>query len=173
MDWVIEVGGPPELNWCIDEPHCSFFGNPPKPGTSCSTNASLCPVNTTLLGFGGPFSTNCTDNPDFCKMNMARLEPACTFDLFLGNHSYTNASSLNYTLHFDGLDVLENAIKKLGELGLAKANQVLFTGVAWGGTIVYLNADRVHAQIKAMNPGLKKFKALPVDGLHPKQWTVQ
>ena len=69
---------------------------------------------------------------------------------------------------------LTEALKNtLGELGLAKANQVLFTGVAWGGTIVYLNADRVHAQIKAMNPGLKKFKALPVDGLHPKQWTVQ
>jgi hypothetical protein len=66
-DWVIQLGGPPELNWCIDPAHCAIFGKPSPPGTSCSTNASLCPANTTLLGFGGPLSTNCTDNPDFCE----------------------------------------------------------------------------------------------------------
>lgn len=69
-DWVVQLGGPPELNWCIDPAHCAIFAKPPAPGSTCSTNASLCPLNVTLLGFGGPLSTNCTDNPDFC-------EPAC------------------------------------------------------------------------------------------------
>ena len=36
---------------------------------------------------------------------------------------------------------------------------MLFTGVAWGGTSVFLTADRVEALIRAMNPGLQKFKA--------------
>lgn len=76
------------------------------------------------------------------------------------------------TLHFDGLKVLESSIRKLGELGLSKAKQVLLTGVSFGGTMVFLHADRVHNQIKAMNPGLQKFKALPVDGLHPKIGTL-
>ena len=84
---------------------------------------------------------------------MVRLEPACTLDLFMGNAKYANASAFNYTLHFDGLAVLAGAIKKLGTLGLANAKSVLFTGVAWGGTVVFLHADRVHALIKAINPG--------------------
>ena len=169
-DWVIELGGPPEMNFCVSEAHCKVFGTPSKPGSSCgSGNTSLCPVNTTFLGFGGPFSTNCTDNPDFCGFNYARLDPACAFDLFLGDNLYSNASSFNYSLHFDGKTVLAAAIAKLGTLGLAKAKQVLLTGVSWGGTAVFLNADRVQALIRKLNPGLKKFKALPVDGLHPKQ----
>eukprot|EP01051_Picozoa_sp_SAG22_P014236 SAG22_NODE_1697_length_3790_cov_1.813601_2_plen_373_part_00 len=169
---MIQLGGPPELNWCLTEAHCQLFGTPSQPGTTCSTNASLCPANMTFLGIGGPMSTNCTDNPDFCKFNMARLEPSCTFDLFMGNASYTNASAFNYTLHFDGLNVLAQSIKKLGQLGLSKAKQILFTGVAWGGTAVFLHADRVHAMIKSLSPGLEKFKALPVDGLHPRQGSV-
>ena len=171
-DWVIEVGGAPGLDWCIDEAHCKTFGTPSKPGTTCDTNQTLCPHNTTFLGFGGPFSTNCTDNPDFCGFNLARLAPSCTFDMFLGNSLYRNASTFNYSLHFDGMSVLENSIKKLGALGLSKAKQVLFTGVAWGGTAVFLNADRVEGLIRQLNPGLQKFKALPVDGLHPKQTSV-
>ena len=47
-DWVIQIGGPPELNWCIDPAHCAMFAKPAAPGTTCSTNASLCPDNTTL-----------------------------------------------------------------------------------------------------------------------------
>ena len=169
-EWVIQFGGPPELNWCIDEEHCAIFGAPSAPGTTCSTNSSLCPVNTTLLGFGGPFSTNCTDNPDFCHFNMVQLVPSCTMDMFLGSNAYRN--NTNYTLHFDGLNVLRASIAKLGTLGLNKAESVLLTGVAHAGSMVYLHADRVHAQIKALSPALKKFKALPVDGLHPKLGSV-
>ena len=53
-DWVIEVGGPPELNWCVSEAACAQFGHPSAPGTTCATNKTLCPRNTTFLGFGGP-----------------------------------------------------------------------------------------------------------------------
>ena len=76
-------------------------------------------------------------------------------------------------LHFDGLRVLRSSIAKLLGLGLANASKVLLTGVAHGGTAVYLHADRIHAQIRAANPGLRRFGALPVDGLHPKHWTVR
>ena len=76
-------------------------------------------------------------------------------------------------LHFDGLRVLRSSIAKLLGLGLANASKVLLTGVAHGGTAVYLHADRIHAQIRAANPGLTRFGALPVDGLHPKHWTVR
>eukprot|EP01052_Picozoa_sp_SAG31_P011978 SAG31_NODE_690_length_12796_cov_4.634559_10_plen_1106_part_00 len=172
QDWVIQIGGPPELNWCIDPAHCAMFAKPAAPGTTCSTNASLCPDNTTLLGIGGPLSTNCTDNPDFCHFNMAQLDPACTMDMFLGDGDYHNNSVTNFTMHFDGLQVLESSIAKLGLLGLRNARRVLLTGVAHAGTMVYLHADRVYAQITALNPRLQTFKALPVDGFHPKLGTV-
>lgn len=123
-NWVIQIGGPPELNWCISEAHCAMFATPSAPGTTllvvggtvifqiilqintdlhchhsaaqlshqlatpsfmmgvsvlhwllqlsgttCTTNKTMCPTNMTFLGFGGPMSTNCTDNPDFCHFN--------------------------------------------------------------------------------------------------------
>merc|ERR1719201_2783616 len=36
--------------------------------------------------------------------------------------------------------------------------------------MVYLHADAIHAAVKAIAPNLKVFKALPVDGFHPKLW---
>jgi hypothetical protein len=167
--WVIQLGSSsPGLNFCIDEAHCAIFGVPMpfKKGT----NMSLLP--------GGPFSTNCTDNPDFCDANMAVLAPECSMDLFMGNvvHSVNESHSVTpfgnvSVLHFDGLAVLQNSIAKLLSLGLSKAKRVLLTGIAHGGTAVYLHSDRIHAQIKAANPSVQ-FGALPVDGLHPKHWTV-
>eukprot|EP00662_Eupelagonemidae_sp_cell21_P057121 gene57121-biopygen27681 len=53
-----------------------------------------------------------------------------------------------------------------------KAKQVLLTGISHGGTAAFLHADRIEAQIKKENAGLQKFKTLPVDGLHPKHFTV-
>lgn len=48
-----------------------------------------------------------------------------------------------------------------GNLGLtfswSSTERVLFTGVAHAGTMVYLHADRVHAQIRAMSPALKTY----------------
>eukprot|EP01051_Picozoa_sp_SAG22_P006303 SAG22_NODE_406_length_10984_cov_28.344970_15_plen_281_part_00 len=78
----------------------------------------------------------------------------------------TNSSAA--TLHFAGIKILEAAITKLGTLGLAKAERVILHGIAHGGTAAILHADRVAALVKKVAPGLAAFKALPVDGIHPK-----
>jgi hypothetical protein len=52
------------------------------------------------------------------KFNMATLEPSCTMDLFMGNSSLWSTTT-NETLHFDGLNVLQASIAKLGELGFS------------------------------------------------------
>ena len=67
---VIQLGGPPTLNWCIDEQHCAIFGVPPTKPPAPGTNQTLTP--------GGPFSTNCTDNPNWCHANMAQISMGCT-----------------------------------------------------------------------------------------------
>ena len=66
------------------------------------------------------------------RFNLARLDPACTLDLFLGDNVYANASAFNYSLHFGGAAVLASSIKKLGELGLAKARPRMGRGAIHG-----------------------------------------
>ena len=56
----------------------------------------------------------------------------CTLDLFLGDNVYANASAFNYSLHFGGAAVLASSIKKLGELGLAKARPRMGRGAIHG-----------------------------------------
>ena len=53
------------------------------------------------------------------------------------------------------------------------AESVLLTGVSHGGTAVFMHADRIGQMIKELVPGLKVYKALPVDGIHPKHWSVE
>lgn len=170
-DWVVQFGAAPTLNFCIDEQHCAIFGVPPTAPPKPGTNTTLTP--------GGPFSTNCTDNPDFCQANKAQITVGCSMDLLMGNNLHEINASHQHTpfgnatvLHFDGMAVLKNSIAKLLSLGMNKADKVLLTGVAHSGTAVFLHADRVEAQIRKANPGLKQFGALPVDGLHPKHWAV-
>ena len=57
-DWVLQFGGAPSLNWCIDEQHCAIFGVPPKTPPKIAANMTLEP--------GGPQNSNCTQNPDWC-----------------------------------------------------------------------------------------------------------
>ena len=97
----------------------------------------------------------------FVAVAVAQLDPTCTMDMFMGSTEYKNSTTSNNTLHFDGLRVLQSSIKKLGALGLSKAKQVLFTGVAHSGTMVYLHADRVHEQIKSMNSGWETLPPPP------------
>ena len=78
---VIQLGGPPTLNWCIDEQHCAIFGVPPTKPPAPGTNQTLTP--------GGPFSTNCTDNPNWCHANMAQISMGCTMDLLMGANNHT------------------------------------------------------------------------------------
>ena len=65
----------------------------------------------------------------------------------------------------NGQKVLAAAITKLASLGLDKAEEVVLHGISHGGTAVILNADKVGALLAKAAPGLKTYKAVPVDGI--------
>ena len=71
----------------------------------------------------------------------------CDFSLGLGDAEHSGVTTFfggtNTTskVWFKGRRILAASVAKLGALGLAKAKRVLLTGVAHGGTAVYLNAD--------------------------------
>ena len=128
-------------------------------------------------------SQNCTENPAFCGFNQVQLDD-CDQALLLSNATVDtvcrNASAQltpingsTCTLHFQGLRILQQSIAKLAQLGLAKAEEVVLTGFSHGGTMALLHADRVHAMIQAVAPGLKRFVTIPADGVHPRsRWGV-
>ena len=89
----------------------------------------------------------------------------------------------------NGKKILAAAITKLASLGLDKAEEVVLHGISHGGTAVsrhdiagiwlalqecqqyrycgqvILNADKVGALLAKAAPGLKTYKAVPVDGI--------
>ena len=65
----------------------------------------------------------------------------------------------------NGQKILAAAITKLASLGLDKAEEVVLHGISHGGTAVILNADKVGALLAKAAPGLKTYKAVPVDGI--------
>lgn len=168
--WVIQIGGPsPSVGFCISASACAQFGaKTGKPPPPTPTPAPV-PING---GTGGNSITgqNCTTNPDFCHANQVQIS-TCDMSFGLGNAEVTGADfglkapEDTTTMSFQGPQILAASIKKLGELGLSKANKVLLTGFAAGGQQVFLTADAVHAAVKAVAPALAVFKALPVDGL--------
>ena len=70
--------------------------------------------------------------------------------------------------------MLTASIALLGKLGLDKASKVLLTGVAHGGTVVNLNADRLSSAIRRLGHSTAQgaaqvvVKALPIDAMHPR-----
>ena len=76
-------------------------------------------------------------------------------------------------LRFNGLRILHAALTRLVPLGLLKAERVVLTGFAHGGTAVFLHADRVGKWLRQLAPALTDFRALPVDGFHPKHNSVE
>ena len=186
--WVLNFGsqsaGRP--GFCIDEDHCAMVAagcpgiNAGCPGPAPRKPAPA-PAPVALLA--GIQSQNCTENPAFCGFNQVQLDD-CDQALLLSNATVDtvcrNASAQltpingsTCTLHFQGLRILQQSIAKLAQLGLAKAEEVVLTGFSHGGTMALLHADRVHAMIKAVAPGLKRFAAIPADGVHPRsRWGV-
>ena len=65
----------------------------------------------------------------------------------------------------NGQKILAAAITKLASLGLDKAEEVVLHGISHGGTAVILNADKVGALLAKAAPGMKTYKAVPVDGI--------
>ena len=72
--------------------------------------------------------------------------------LYLGNTTATvNASGTtgginSSTLHLRGQLVLSSQLKTLAGLGLAKATQILITGIGHDGTMAILHADSLHVR---------------------------
>ena len=129
-------------------------------------------------------SLSCDTNPDWCESNQAII-PMCDFALLLSAATHTTEAN---TLHFNGQKILSAAITKLASLGLDKAEEVVLHGISHGGTAVsrhdiagiwlalqecqqyrcgqvILNADKVGALLAKAAPGLKTYKAVPVDGI--------
>ena len=163
-DWVVQIGSQSiTTSFCISEKTCALFAAPPAgpppppPGPMAVSNA-------------GPQSDSCTINPTFCKFNQAQISD-CTMDLLLGDNDETMAAETNgsVTAHFQGQKLLKASLAKLAELGLSAAERVLLNGVGWGGTSVILNADSVGAQLKTLAPGLKDYRAVAADAIHPKR----
>ena len=72
--------------------------------------------------------------------------------LYLGNTTATvNASGVSggvnsSTLHLRGRLVLSSRLKTLAQLGLAKATEILITGIGHDGTMAILHADSLHVR---------------------------
>jgi hypothetical protein len=116
-------------------------------------------------------SQNCTENPTFCNFHQAQLM-MCDYAMLMSDAERVGPAN-NTPLHFRGLKILRASFEKLGQLGLKDAESVLLTGIVHGGTAVFMHADRIRSMLKEIAPNLKVFKALPVDGIHPKHWSVE
>ena len=164
-DWVVQIGSQSiTTSFCISEKTCALFATPP-------TGPPPPPPGPMAVSNAGPQSSDCTINPTFCKFNQAQISD-CTMDLLLGDNDETMAAETNgsVTAHFQGQKLLKASLAKLAELGLSAAERVLLNGVGWGGTSVILNADSVGAQLKTLAPGLKDYRAVAADAIHPKRF---
>ena len=167
--WVINIGGvsPQAPGFCVNLQNCLVFGelNGTAPKPAPTPPPAPIGFGETLLG------SNCSQNSDFCQANKADLT-MCDLSLGLGDavHSgvttFFGGANTTSKVWFKGRPVLAASIAKLGALGLTKAKKVLLTGVAHGGTAVYLNADWLSATIRKLAPSAV-VKALPVDAMHP------
>ena len=164
-DWVLMLGGgSPGLDFCINAAACALFATPPSTPPPPPGNVSL---------GQGMQSSSCVTNPTWCKANQAMI-PMCDMALLMSAATTTlveanePANTSAATLHFAGIKILTAAITKLGTLGLSRATSIALHGITHGGTAVVLHADRIAAMLSKVAPGLKKIKAIPVDGIHPK-----
>ena len=177
--WVIQVGpgnGGAGM-FCFTDPS----GKPTGQAMDCPSIAARpqpsppSPPKPASLGAGGIQDLNCTRNPTFCKAAFAQLS-TCSYDMLLGNAVHTipyrwNGSmviNVSTTFKLQGQAILNESLRKLGELGLNNAENVVLTGETHGGTSAALIADTVGEQLRTIAPKLKKYGVLPADGLHPR-----
>ena len=149
--WMDPSGKPTGQMW-----DCSWHAKPKNPTPK--------PPAAVQLGAAGPQDTNCTRNPDWCQANFAQIT-TCDFSMLLGDAVRTVNGT---TMHFRGRAILTASLKKLGTLGLSSAKSVVLTGETHAGTAALLSADFIGGLLKAIAPGLSKFKVLPADGAHPR-----
>jgi hypothetical protein len=174
--WVILLGTTSVgLDICISERACALYGKQPHVGPPGPPSPPPPAPSPEPLA-QGPQSRDCTRNPDWCTANHASI-PLCDFTLGLSNKEDIVSASgcpiagtccAKPTMAFRGRRILAAAIKRLATLGMSGAEEVLLTGVGFGGTSAILNADFFAEQLKLVVRSLKVFKVLPVDAIHPK-----
>ena len=166
--WVLSFGEAPVLSFCIDLRSCM---------AAHDYMATTTPPATFLLSGWGVQSRSCVDNPDFCNANhvffpIGAFSPGC--DLGLMVSQYDLPVNATFSLRFRGPQIIRAAIAALVDGGgpMAGARDVLLTGVTFGGTAAVLAADLVRAELRSALPGLRRFKVMPVDAVHPKYYSM-
>lgn len=88
--------------------------------------------------------------------------PYCSGDAFAGNKTYED-----YSLTFNGHEIVKSVVADLLTWGLANASHVLLTGESAGGLGTFFNADAVAEQIRAeTNKQDVVIKASPLGGYY-------
>ena len=77
-------------------------------------------------------------------------------------------------IFFRGKRIIDATLRTLQrDHGLGMAENVLLTGCSAGGLSTFLHADYVGEQLKAVAPGLKRYKAAPISGFFLLHDTVE
>lgn len=163
-NWLIvfEGGG-----WCYSAMDC-VFRSLTYIGTSKYYTTTPSPLTGAVLdpapNMDGPYSVDCTINPEFCDYNIVELHYCDGFS-FLGDTSFTVGSGTYYSR---GRVILQATLDKLLiDHGLASATKVLLSGGSAGGTSALANADYVHSYISPSISGLQTYKVLSLGGIFP------
>ena len=146
--------------WCYDEQDC-LHRTQSDLGSSSSWPETI--------GTNGILSADCSVNPDFCNFHRVYMK-YCDGNSFAGNRDDPLVVQ-GKPLYFRGRRILQAVLATLKRgFGLGSAKEVLLTGCSAGGLAAYLHADFVHASVRAIAPGLAKFKVTPLSGFfvdHP------
>jgi hypothetical protein len=113
-------------------------------------------------GSNGMLSNDCSVNP-FCNYTMVHLN-YCDGASFSGDVSapvrVEGAGQDNAVVYYRGRAILDASIAALLQLGLGKADTVIWKGCSAGGLSVFLHADYVRARL----PSSVRFIAMPDGG---------
>ena len=162
LDWQIYFQGG---GWCYDEMDCwgRSFGNLGSSEHWSSTGS-----------MDGLFSSDCGKNPEFCNFNRVWLV-YCDGNSFSGNREQPVVVR-GKPLFFRGKRIIDATLEALTQplnaYGLQAARNVLLTGCSAGGLATYLHTDYVYERLRALVPGLTRFKAAPISGFFLEHETV-
>ena len=148
--------------WCYDEVDC--WG---RSAGGLGSSSKWAPTSS----MGGIMSDDCTANPDLCGFNRVHIG-YCDGTSFSGNRDEPVVVK-GKPLYFRGRRIIDEVLKALMPLGLAKAETVLLTGCSAGGLATYLHTDYVGNKLKAEVPSMKKFRAASISGFFLRHNTVE
>merc|ERR1712166_85405 len=160
---VFEGGG-----WCYSASDCYLRGYT---AIGSSTNSFVSQSTAQLMY--GPFSPDCSINPEFCDYNIVELHYCDGFS-FLGNSTFTSFDYIEFsrtqiasykTMYSRGRAILQATMDKLlADHGLANADKLLLSGCSAGGTSALVNADYVKSYL-SKSVALSTYKVLALSGI--------